>query len=37
MASRGGGQRPVGTDGGDYLHRQRVATQYETRYISMNN
>lgn len=32
MASRDGGKRPVGTDGNDFMHRQRVATQYETRY-----
>ena len=28
MASRGGGVRPVGTDGNDFMHRQRIASQY---------
>lgn len=31
MASRGGAV-PVGTDGNDYLHRQRVAEHYQKRY-----
>ncbi|CAF0977886.1 unnamed protein product [Brachionus calyciflorus] len=28
MASRGGTSRPVGTDGTDYMHREKVASQY---------
>lgn len=31
MASRGGAI-PLGTDGTDYLHRQRVAEHYQKRY-----
>ena len=33
MASRGGGgvSRPSGTDGNDYLHREKVASRYEQR------
>lgn len=34
MASRDGGKRPVGTDGNDFMHRQKIASQYETRYFS---
>ena len=30
MASRGG-TRPAGTDGNDYLHREKVASRYELR------
>ena len=30
MASRGG-SRPTGTDGNDYLHREKVASRYEQR------
>lgn len=30
MASRGGAV-PLGTDGNDYLHRQRVAEHYQKR------
>jgi hypothetical protein len=32
MASKGGAV-PVGTDGNDFLHRQRVADHYQKRYI----
>lgn len=31
MASRDGGKRPVGTDGNDFMHRQKIASQYEIR------
>ena len=31
MASRGGGARPTGTDGTDFAHRQKVASQYSVR------
>ena len=27
-----GGVRPAGSDGTDYLHRERVASHYQTRY-----
>ncbi len=33
MASRGGGSRPVGTDGNDFMHREKVASQYEIRFV----
>jgi hypothetical protein len=30
MASRGG-SRPAGTDGNDFMHREKVAMRYELR------
>lgn len=31
MASRSGNSRPSGTDGNDYMHREKVASEYEIR------
>lgn len=32
MASRDGGARPQGTDGNDFMHRQKIASNYTIRY-----
>lgn len=36
MASRGGGTRPSGTDGTDFKHREKVASQYAIRFLLLN-